>query len=153
MKLVFFGLTISSSWGNGHATLLRALFKQLIARGHDVVFFERDVSYYRDNRDLHELPGGKLVLYHEWGDALPLAKRELSDADAAVVTSCCFDGIATSELVWSSNALRVFYDMDTPVTLFNVRTRKPLAYIDERGLGEYDLVLSFTGGGALTALE
>jgi spore maturation protein CgeB len=153
MKLVVFGLTISSSWGNGHATLLRALFRQLIARGHYIVFFERDVPYYADHRDLHELPGGKLNLYREWQDALPIAQRELADADVAMVTSYCPDGIAASELVWSSNALRVFYDMDTPVTLANLCAGKPLTYVDSRGLGDYDLVLSFTGGGALTWLE
>jgi spore maturation protein CgeB len=153
MKLVVFGLTISSSWGNGHATLLRALFRQLIARGHYIVFFEHDVSYYADNRDLHELAGGKLVLYRDWAEALPLARREVSDADVAMVTSYCPDGIAAAELVWASNALRVFYDMDTPVTLANVRAAQPLSYVDSRGLGEYDLVLSFTGGGALSWLE
>ena len=153
MKLVVFGLTISSSWGNGHATLLRALFRQLTARGHYIVFFERDVSYYADHRDLHELPGGKLILYRDWEDALASARHELSDADVAMVTSYCPDGIAASELVWSSDVLRVFYDMDTPVTVANLRAGKPLTYLDSRGLGEYDLVLSFTGGGALTWLE
>ena len=153
MKLVFFGLTISSSWGNGHATLLRALFRQLIGRGHEIVFFEREVPYYADHRDLHELPGGKLVLYTEWDDALSRGRHELADADAAIITSYCPDGIAASELVWSSSALRVFYDMDTPVTLFRLRAGESLTYVDQRGLGEYDLVLSFTGGRALTALE
>ena len=153
MKLVVFGLTISSSWGNGHATLLRALFRQLIARGHYIVFFERDVPYYADHRDLHEFPGGKLILYSDWDNALAAARQEVADAEVAMVTSYCPDGIPAAELVWSSNALRVFYDMDTPVTLANVRAGKPLTYIDARGLSEYDLVLSFTGGGALGWLE
>ncbi len=153
MKLVFFGLTISSSWGNGHATLLRALFRQLIDRGHELVFFERDVPYYAAHRDLNELPNGKLILYSAWDDIAARARLELSDADAAIVTSYCPDGIAASELVWSSSAVRVFYDLDTPVTLFRLRAGEPLTYVDQRGLGEYDLVLSFTGGGALTALE
>jgi spore maturation protein CgeB len=135
MKLVVFGLTISSSWGNGHATLLRALFRQLIARGHEIVFFERDVPYYADHRDLHELPGGKLVLYRTWDEVLPQARREISDADAAIVTSYCPDGIAAAELVWNSPALRVFYDMDTPITLSNLRAAQPLSYVDARGLG------------------
>src|SRR3712207_1435046 len=152
MKLVVFGLTISSSWGNGHATLLRALFRQLIGRGHEIVFFERDVSYYADHRDLHELPGGKLVLYSTWNEVVSRARQELSDADAAIVTSYCPDGIAASELVWSSSTLRVFYDMDTPVTLFRLRAGESLTYVDQRGIGEYDLVLSFTGGGALPGL-
>ena len=153
MKLVVFGLTISSSWGNGHATLLRALFRQLIARGHYIVFFERDVSYYAAHRDLHGLPGGKLILYPNWDEARATARHELADAEVAMVTSYCPDGISAAELVWSSNALRVFYDMDTPVTVANLRAGTPLTYVDARGLGDYDLVLSFTGGGALTWLE
>ncbi len=56
MKLVIFGLTISSSWGNGHATLWRGLCRALIRRGHSVIFYERDVPYYAAHRDLHELP-------------------------------------------------------------------------------------------------
>jgi spore maturation protein CgeB len=62
MKIVVFGLTISSSWGNGHATLWRGLCRALASRGHRVVFFERNVSYYAMNRDLHEVPGGTLIL-------------------------------------------------------------------------------------------
>ena len=63
MKLVIFGLSVSSSWGNGHATLWRGLCRALAARGHRVVFFERDTPYYSGHRDLTELPGGELILY------------------------------------------------------------------------------------------
>src|SRR5438045_6801777 len=73
MKLVIFGLTISSSWGNGHATLLRGLFRALVRRGHRIVFFERDVPYYAAHRDLQELNGVELHLYSVWADALPAA--------------------------------------------------------------------------------
>ena len=68
MKLVVFGLTVSSSWGNGHATLWRGLCKALARLGHQVVFFERDVPYYAGARDLCDLPGGKLVLYPDWDE-------------------------------------------------------------------------------------
>jgi spore maturation protein CgeB len=66
MKIVMFGLTISSSWGNGHATLLRGLFKALVARGHRIVFFERDVPYYARHRDMVDFPGVELHLYADW---------------------------------------------------------------------------------------
>src|SRR5947209_20511837 len=102
MKLVFFGLTISSSWGNGHATLLRALFRQLIGRGHEVVFFERDVPYYAAQRDLPELPGGKLILYRGWVEIASQARLELREADVAIVTSYSPAGIAAAETVWNS---------------------------------------------------
>ena len=153
MKVVIFGLTISSSWGNGHATLWRGLCNALARLGHRVVFFERDVPYYAAHRDLRAIPGGKLVLYPDWDEVLPAAQRELADADVAMVTSYCPDGIAASDAVLSSRALHVFYDLDTPVTLARVAAGESLSYIGPGGLREFDLVLSYTGGGALSALQ
>lgn len=154
MKLVVFGLTISSSWGNGHATLWRGLCRALARRHHDVVFFERDVSYYADHRDLSELPdGGELVLYSDWAEILYIAKRRLADADVAMVTSYCPDAIPAGDLVLSSSALKVFYDLDTPVTLDRLRAGDAVPYIGPRGLQDYDLVLSYTGGAALEKLR
>jgi spore maturation protein CgeB len=154
MKLVVFGLTISSSWGNGHATLWRGLVRALVRRGHRVVFFERDVPYYAGARDLWEIAGGELVLYPSWDAVLPYAKSHLADADVAMVTSYCPDGIAAAELVLDSPAqLRTFYDLDTPVTLDGLRSGRPVPYLPEDGLRGFDLVLSFTGGDALAQLR
>jgi spore maturation protein CgeB len=154
MKLVIFGLSVSSSWGNGHATLWRGLQRALARRGHQVIFFERDVPYYAAHRDLTELPGGMLQLYASWDDVLPLARRHLADADVALVTSYCPDGLAATELVLSSPArLRAFYDLDTPVTLERLRNGEPVAYVGPRGFADFDLVLSYTGGAALTELQ
>jgi spore maturation protein CgeB len=154
MKFVIFGLTISSSWGNGHATLLRGLFRALVRRGHQVVFFERDVPYYADNRDLYSFEDIRLHLYSDWNDAARLAESELRDADVGVVTSYCFDGVAASELILSSAVpLRVFYDLDTPVTLARFSAGEPLSYIGPRALRDFDLVLSYTGGAALEQLQ
>ncbi|HEX2190812.1 MAG TPA: glycosyltransferase [Longimicrobiaceae bacterium] len=155
MKMVIFGLTVSSSWGNGHATLWRGLCRALAARGHEVVFFERDVPYYAEHRDLHALPGGgDLVLYPEWEGALPAARRELEGADVAMVTSYCPDGVAASELLLASRVpLRVFYDMDTPVTLQALERGEAVPYLPPWGLGDFDLVLSFTGGASLRELR
>jgi spore maturation protein CgeB len=154
MKIAFFGLTISSSWGNGHATLLRGLFKALTARGHRIAFFERDVPYYAAHRDLVELPGVELHLYDDWLEVRSMAREVVAESDVAVVTSYCPDGIEATELVVSSNVnLRVFYDLDTPVTLEALQNGEPLAYISPRGLADFDLVLSYTGGAALTALR
>src|SRR5689334_2644469 len=154
MKLVVFGLTISSSWGNGHATLLRGLFAALVRRGHRIVFFERDTPYYAPHRDMQRMPGVDLRLYSEWLDTFQEAAASLSDADAAVVTSYCPDGIAASELVLSSRAARrIFYDLDTPVTLSNLRQGESPSYLPASGLAEFDLVLSYTGGVALDELR
>src|SRR3954447_18440697 len=130
MKIVVFGLTISSSWGNGHATLWRALCNALHERGHTVIFFEKDVPYYAAHRDLCEVPGGSWVPYQTWEEAIKLAEQHLNDADAAIVTSYCPDGIAASDLVLNSAvAMRAFYDLDTPVTLEQLGAGKSLAYI------------------------
>lgn len=155
MKLVIFGLTISSSWGNGHATLWRGLCRALLRRGHRVVFYERDVPYYREHRDLAELPGGgRLVLYPDWDAVAASALEDLADADAAVVTSYCPDGVIASERVLDSPARqRVFYDLDTPVTLARLAAGESVPYIGAAGLGGFDLVLSYTGGAALDALK
>lgn len=155
MQLVIFGLTVSSSWGNGHATLWRGLWRALAARGHRITFFERDVAWYADHRDLTELPGGELVLYRSWDEVLPRARRALREADVAMVTSYCPDGIAATALLRDeADALvKLFYDMDTPVTLENVRAGRDIAYIGPRGLADFDLVLSYTGGPALDELQ
>src|SRR3954466_6660478 len=99
MKLVVFGLAISSSWGNGHATLWRGLCRALAERGHRVVFFEQDRSYYAAHRDYLDIPGGKLQLYRTWSEVAPSARQELSDADVAMVTSFCADGVAAADLM------------------------------------------------------
>jgi spore maturation protein CgeB len=147
VKIVVFGLTISSSWGNGHATLWRGLCKHLVRLGHSVVFFERDAPYYAGARDLFEIPGGRLVLFASWEDIRSAASADVLDADAAIVTSYCPDALAATELILNQNrALRVFYDLDTPVTLAKLEADEAVPYVAPGGLEGFDLVLSFTGG-------
>jgi spore maturation protein CgeB len=153
MKLVIFGLSVSSSWGNGHATLWRGLIRALASLGHRVVFYERDVPYYAEHRDLTALPAGELRLYSNWEAVRQRARADVEDADVAMVTSYCPDGLAATELLCcSSGGLRVFYDLDTPVTLERLRTGDAVPYIGAQGLGDFDLVLSYTGGSALAEL-
>ena len=154
MKLVIFGLTISSAWGNGHATLWRGLCRALGERGHDVTFYERDVAYYASHRDLVTPPGARLRLYREWDGISAEVADACDEADVAMVTSYCPDGVDASDLVLESRAgLRVFYDLDTPVTLSRVKSGDPVSYLPPQGLGDFDLVLSYTGGRALTELQ
>lgn len=155
MRIVIFGLTVSSSWGNGHAALWRGLLRALLAGGHHVTFFERDQTFYAQHRDLVDLPdGGELVLYADWPDVLPRANEALAGADAALVTSYCPDGIAATDLVLESRVgVRCFYDMDTPVTLARLEAGENVSYIGPHGLRGFDLVLSYTGGAALDALR
>src|SRR4051794_40867098 len=118
MKLVVFGLSISSAWGNGHATLLRGLFRALHNEGHEVHFFEKDTLYYASHRDVTWLPYVHLHLYSSWNECLRPASRVVENADVAMVTSYCPDGMEASALILDRPRLRsAFYDMDTPVTL------------------------------------
>lgn len=153
MKIVVFGLTISSSWGNGHATLWRGLCRALAARGHDVIFFERDVSYYAAHRDAVSPAGCDLRLYSDWESVRGEATRAVRQADVAMVTSYCPDAQTASDLVLeSTSGLRVFYDLDTGVTLARLTAGESVAYLRPGGLADFDLVLSYTGGRALTEL-
>jgi spore maturation protein CgeB len=154
VKLVIFGLTLSSSWGNGHATLWRGLCAALARAGHRVVFFERDAPYYAEHRDLLDPPGYALRLYPGWEAVAAQARREVSDADAAIVTSYCPDGIAATRLVTDDcPGIRCFYDLDTPVTLARLADGERVPYLGVGGLRAFDLVLSFTGGRALGELQ
>lgn len=155
MKLAIFGLSVSSSWGNGHATLWWGLCRALAQRGHRIVFFERDVPYYAAHRDRYDLPGGgDLILYRDWPEIRSAAARHLADADVGMVTSYCPDAIAATDLILESRApMRVFYDLDAPVTLARLRSGQAVEYIGPRGLRDFDLVLSYTGGRTLTLLQ
>lgn len=155
MNFVIFGLSVSSSWGNGHAALWRGLINGLLAEGHRVTFFERDVPYYADHRDLHELPrGGDLVLYSNWNEILPQARSALKNADIGMVTSYCPDALAATALLRDSNVpVRCFYDLDTPVTLARLDAGEAVGYVGPDGFVGFDLVMSYTGGAALQALR
>ncbi|MBV9117699.1 MAG: glycosyltransferase, partial [Acetobacteraceae bacterium] len=155
MNLVVFGLAVSSSWGNGHAALWRGLIGALARAGHRVSFFERDAPWYAEHRDLDALPdGARLVLYSDWPSVLGEARRAVAGADAAIVTSYCPDGRAAAALVLDSRApARCFYDLDTPVTLARLEAGEDVEYLPPQGLGDFDIVLSYTGGEALGALR
>jgi len=151
---VVFGLSVSSSWGNGHATLWRGLIKGLHRLGHRVIFFEHDTPFYARHRDLREVPGGELILYSSWDDIRGRAAAHLGDADVAMVTSYCPDAAVASDAVLSSPArVRCFYDLDTGVTLDRLGAGQTVDYIPEGGLKDFDLVLSYTGGLALAELK
>jgi spore maturation protein CgeB len=149
MRLTVFGLTLSSSWGNGHATLWRGLGRALADRGHKICFFERDTPYYSKNRDLTQWADGDLVFYADWPEIKEQAKAAIESSDATIITSFCPDARPASDLLWNSaKGLKIFYDLDTPVTLAEYRKNGSVSYIPKDGLRRFDLVLSFTGGSA-----
>jgi spore maturation protein CgeB len=154
VNVVIFGLTISSAWGNGHATLWRGLCRALSALGHDVTFYERDVPYYAAHRDATDPQGCRLRLYDDWSGVRLEAADAVRRADVAMVTSYCPDARAASDLVLAATStLRVFYDLDTGVTLARITAGEWVPYIPPGGLGDFDLVLSYTGGAALDGLQ
>ncbi len=153
LNIVIFGLSITSSWGNGHATTFRSLVKALSGRGHTVLFLERDVPWYAANRDLPCPPFGNTVLY----TSLDSVKRDFAEivkgADLCLVGSYVPDGIGLGEwVIQTSRGLTAFYDIDTPVTLAGL-ARNQIDYLSEELIAEYDLFLSFTGGPVLKQLE
>ncbi len=154
MKIAFFGLTITSSWGNGHATTFRALCNALHRRGHRVVFFEHNVEWYQNNRDLPEPAFCDVVIFEEWQQVLPRVRAELRSSDVAVVGSYFPDGIAALETVLDSTVpVKVFYDVDTPITVGNLRAFGKTEYLLPPHLAELDIYFSFTGGPMLKELE
>ena len=127
---------------------------KLARAGHDVVFFEQDVSYYATHRDLQHGSTYDLVLYANWDLIRQRAWEEVASADSAIVTSYCPDAVPAAELILNSAVpVRVFYDLDTPVTLERLRRGEKVDYIPPYGLEPFDLVLSYTGGRALDELR
>jgi spore maturation protein CgeB len=151
MKLVVLGLSLSSSWGNGHATTWRALLKALAARGHEIVFLERDQPWYAANRDLPEPGFCRLALY-DTIDALAEWDGEFAASDLTIIGSYVPEGRAVARLVRAAARHLAFYDIDTPVTLAALE-RGDCGYLDPATIRLFDLYLSFTGGPTLRRLE
>lgn len=155
MRFIIFGLSISSSWGNGHATIWRSLLKAMAKRGHSALFYEKDVPYYAGARDGWVCPEGiELRLYDSLEQVRHQALREMSSADAALCTSYCPEGGRAAQMILESDAeIKAFYDLDTPVTLRALSDGERAEYLPSEGLGAFDLILSFTGGRALDELQ
>jgi len=153
VKIVILGLSITSSWGNGHATTYRGLVKALTARGHEVLFLERDVPWYAENRDLPEPPFGRTHLYNSLSQLRDRFTSHVRDADLVVVGSYVPEGVEVGQWVSSvAQGLPAFYDIDTPVTLAKLGAGDE-EYLSADLIPRYGLYLSFTGGPILEHLE
>ena len=153
MKIVVFGLTLSSSWGNGHATPYRAILRALKQRGVDITFFEKDVEYYALRRDFSDCDYCRLVLYPNWDELRSFALRQCEEADVVMTASYVPEGARIAdEILHLQRPLRVFYDLDTPITLKALRTGS-VDFLRADQIPAFDLYLSFTGGRILHALE
>ncbi len=153
MRIVILGLTITSSWGNGHATTFRGLVRGLVRRGHQVLFLERDKPWYAENRDLPRPPYGDTRLYASLEELNQRWSAAIAAADLVLVGSYVPDGIAVGALVQRLAAgASAFYDIDTPVTLAALAAGT-CEYLTPDLLRGFDLYLSFTGGPTLHHLE
>lgn len=153
LKIVILGLSITSSWGNGHATTYRGLVRELVKRGHDVLFLERDKPWYATSRDLPLPPYGRTVLYNSVDEVRQRFAEEVRSADCVIVGSYVPEGVAVGEWVTSeARGVTAFYDIDTPVTLAKL-AREDYEYLCPALIPRYSLYLSFTGGPMLERLE
>jgi len=151
LRVVVLGLSLSSSWGNGHATTFRALLKAFAARGHKILFLERDVPWYASHRDLKDPDFCRLELYSSLED-LRRYRNEIADADAVVVGSYVPEGVAVGQWVQeTAKGVVAFYDIDTPVTLAKLQ-RGDYEYLTPALIRDYDVYFSFTGGPTLDYL-
>jgi spore maturation protein CgeB len=153
LNLVVLGLSITSSWGNGHAVTYRALVRGLAARGHRVLFLERDLPWYAENRDLPRPPWGETALYRSLPELMGRFAGAVRDADLVMVGSYVPQAVEIGEwVVATARGRTAFYDIDTPVTVAHL-TNGGCEYLSRELLARYDLYLSFTGGPILRRLE
>ncbi len=153
LNIVILGLSITSSWGNGHATTYRGLVRELAGRGHNVLFLERDVPWYAANRDLPRPPYGRTELYYSLSDLKKRFAREIRTADLVMVGSYVPEGIEVGEwVIATAGGIRAFYDIDTPVTLAGIEQGNA-QYISADLIPFFHIYLSFTGGPILERLE
>lgn len=153
LKIVILGLSITSSWGNGHATTYRGLVRELENRGHDVLFLERDVPWYASNRDLPAPPFGRTRLYQNIEELKDEFGREVRQADSVIVGSYVPEGVTVGEWVTTeAKGATAFYDIDTPVTLAKLECND-YEYLAPHLVPRYDVYLSFTGGPTLEKIE
>jgi spore maturation protein CgeB len=154
MRILVFGLSVTSTWGNGHGTTFRALLRALHERGHEITFFEKDMEWYASNRDLPDPEFCRVQLYTEWKKILPEVRRELQQADVATVGSYFPDGIsAIDEMLDSPARVKTFYDIDTPITVAALRDRGATEYLQGAQIPLLDFYFSFTGGPLLGEIE
>lgn len=153
LDIVIFGLSITSSWGNGHATTYRALIKALNARGHRVTFLERDVPWYREHRDLADPPYCRTELYETLAEVPARFGQLVAGADVVMLGSYVPDGAAVGDWIgMNARGVTAFYDIDTPVTLAKLAHGKA-EYLTPALIPRFDLYLSFTGGPVLDLIE
>ena len=152
--IVILGLSITSSWGNGHATTYRSLVRGLAARGHRVLFLERDQPWYAGNRDEPHPAGATTVLYDSVDELIAKsragrARRRAGDRRVLRAGRGARSRNGSTSVARGRTA---FYDIDTPVTSAKLAAGEH-EYITPDLIPRFDMYLSFTGGPTLRFIE
>lgn len=151
--IVVIGLSISSSWGNGHASAYRGLLCELVKSGYNILFLERANPLFAAHRDFHSDKSFKIEFYTSLKELKKKYGAAVENAQLVIVGSSVTEGAAVGE--WVCNAAKgiaAFYDIDTPLTMKNLDI-KNYEYLSVHLIPRFDLYLSFAGGMALDLLE
>jgi spore maturation protein CgeB len=153
MNIVILGLSITSSWGNGHATTYRALIRALHARGHRVLFLECDKPWYAENRDMSSARYCDIALYEDIAELQARHALAIAEADLVILGSYVPEGVAVAAWVTEiAGGFTAFYDIDTPVTM-QALEEGTCEYLGPELIPQFDAYLSFTGGPTLGTLQ
>jgi spore maturation protein CgeB len=153
VRFVVLGLSITSAWGNGHASTYRSLLRALAGRGHDVLFLERDAPCYAPHRDSPGVPWARVRLYRTRADLQRRYGADIAQADVVMLGSYVPEGADIADyLLRQAEGVRAFYDIDTPVTLQTI-ARGRAEYIRRAQIPKFDLYLSSSGGPVIERLE
>lgn len=148
MKIAFYGSSLLSAYWNGAATYYRGLLAALAGRGHEIIFFEPDAFDRQSHRDIEPPPWAEVVVYAATPAAVREAVARAARADVVVKASGVgvFDDLLLEGVMTAArpHAVKVFWDVDAPATLAELRTDPDLPL--RRILPTLDLVLTYGGG-------
>jgi spore maturation protein CgeB len=148
MRIAFYGSSLLSSYWNGAATYYRGMLSELARRGWQVTFYEPDAFGRQQNRDIEPPDWARVVVWPATSDGLRDVLAEAGAADVVVKASGVgvFDAELLEGVVANARpgALRLFWDVDAPATLAELRAdaSHPL----HRALTLLDMVLTYGGG-------
>jgi spore maturation protein CgeB len=148
MRIAFYGSSLLSSYWNGAATYYRGLLSALARLGWDITFYEPDAFDRQAHRDIAPPDWARVCVYPARPEALREVLAEAAATDVAIKASGV--GVFDDELLQGvfaaarRDALRVFWDVDAPATLADIRS--DAAHALRRALPGLDMVLTYGGG-------
>ena len=147
MKIAFYGSSLVSSYWNGAATYYRGLLGALAQRGWDILFLEPDAFERQQHRDIDPPDWAEVMVWDNSVEGCTAAMSRAAEADVVVKASGVgvFDDVLLSVFDRArSDALTVYWDVDAPATLSEVKAAPdhPLRGV----LPRIDHVLTYGGG-------